>query len=114
MKSPSVYAIVVFAAVPSAWCQPTIPGPVPGPNVNMVSGTKWPDGDPNLQKQNEPAIAVSTRNPMHLVAGANDYRTLDFAGLPFIDEDSVTPDAWLGIFKSLDGGATWRSTLLPG
>ena len=31
--------------------------PVAGPNVNMVSGTKWPEGDPFLTKQNEPSIA---------------------------------------------------------
>ena len=34
---------------------------IAGPNVNMVSGTTWPDGDPFLQRQNEPSIAVSTR-----------------------------------------------------
>ena len=25
---------------------------IAGPNVNMVSGTTWPDGDPFLQRQN--------------------------------------------------------------
>ena len=48
---------------------------VPGTNVNMVSGTRFPGGDPYLQRQNEPSGAVSTRNPLHLLAGANDYRT---------------------------------------
>ena len=48
--------------------------PVAGPNVNMVSGTKWPQGDPFLTKQNEPSIAVSSRNARHLLAGSNDYR----------------------------------------
>ena len=80
----------------------------------MVSGTQWPGGDPFLQRQNEPSLDVSTRNPLHLVAGANDYRTVD---LPF--DDALPPegnagDAWLGVFKSFDGGRTWRSTLLPG
>ena len=84
---------------------------VPGPNVNMVSGTTLPDGDPFLQRQNEPSGAVSTRNPLHLLGGANDYRTVDLPGLP---DDKHTGDAWLGIFKSYDGGQTWRSTLLPG
>ena len=50
---------------------------VAGQNVNMVSGTKWPTGDPFLQRQNEPSMAVSTRNPMHLLSGANDYRSVD-------------------------------------
>src|SRR5687768_16387215 len=53
---------------------------VPGTNVNMVSGTTYPDGDPFLQRQNEPSSAVSTRNPLHILGGANDYRTVD---IPF-------------------------------
>ena len=82
-----------------------------GTNVNMVSGTDWTTGDPFLQRQNEPSVAVSTRNPLHLLAGANDYRTVDLAGLLGIEERG---DAWLGIFKSFDGGQTWQSTLMPG
>src|SRR5260370_1312292 len=77
----------------------------------MVSGTNWTNGDPFLQRQNEPSIAVSSRNSSHLLAGANDYRTVDLPGLLGIDERG---DAWLGVFKSFDGGRTWQSTLLPG
>ena len=47
----------------------------------MVSGDTWPEGDPFLQRQNEPSIAASTRNPLHLLAGSNDYRTVDLPGL---------------------------------
>ncbi len=87
--------------------------PVAGQNVNMVSGTSWPGGDPFLQRQNEPSLAVSTRNALHLLAGANDYRTVD---LPASDTvpGSLAGDAWLGVFKSLDGGLSWQSYLLPG
>src|SRR5512133_723551 len=84
---------------------------LPGENVNMVSGTGWPGGDPFLQRQNEPSMAVSSANPLHLLAGANDYRTVD---LPKVVVDKAAGDAWLGIFKSFDGGQTWQSTLLPG
>jgi hypothetical protein len=84
---------------------------IPDRNVNMVSGTSFPNGDPYLQRQNEPSIAVSTRNPLHLMGGANDYRTVDIPGLP---DGRIIGDAWLGLFKSFDGGSTWRSTLLPG
>jgi len=84
---------------------------VAGRNVNMVSGDQLPNGDPYLQRQNEPSIAVSTRNPLHLLAGANDYRTVDLKGDP---NDTETGDAWLGVFKSYDGGASWQSTLMPG
>src|SRR5258708_36371296 len=79
--------------------------PTPGQNVNMVAGRGWPGGDPFLQRQNEPSLAVSTRNPQHLLAGANDYRTVD---LPLTDElpngGTLTGDAWLGLFKSFNGG----------
>ena len=85
------------------------------PNVNMVAGTTFPDGDQFLRQQNEPSIAVSTRNPMHLLAGANDYRSVDInfpAGARPDDEE--TGDAWLGVFKSFDGGSRWISTLHNG
>src|SRR5579871_542851 len=85
-------------------------GQIPGHNVNMVSGTSFPDGNPFLQRQNEPSLAVSSRNSLHLLAGANDYRAVDIPAVP----GDETGDAWLGLFKSLDGGQTWKSTLLPG
>jgi hypothetical protein len=84
---------------------------IPGRNVNMVAGHTWPDGDPYLQRQNEPSLAASTRNPLHLLAGSNDYRSVDLPGLP---DGGETGDAWLGLYKSFDGGQRWKSTLLPG
>jgi len=84
---------------------------VAGQNVNMVSGTGWTNGDPFLERQNEPSIAVSTRNSAHLLGASNDYRSVDLPGLLGIDERG---DAWLGVYKSFDGGLTWQSTLLPG
>ena len=97
--------IAVLSAGVTLWAQ------IPGRNVNMVAGTEWPGGDPFLQRQNEPSIAASTRNPLHLVAGSNDYRTVDLPGLP----DGVeTGDAWVSVYKSFDGGARWSSTLMPG
>ncbi len=82
-----------------------------GPSVNMVTGTQWPGGDPFLERQNEPSMAVSSRNPLHLVAGNNDYRTVD---LPGVNSDEPTGDAWLGLFTSIDGGNMWQSVLVPG
>ncbi len=98
--------VAALLAVPSAFAQ------VAGQNVNMVSGTKWPTGDPFLQRQNEPSMAVSTRNPMHILAGANDYRSVDLETV--LSGGVETGDAWLGLFKSFDGGFTWQSNLLPG
>ena len=94
----------------SAQAPGQVPVPIPGRNINMVSGTTLPGGDPFLQRQNEPSIAVSTRNPLHILGAANDYRTVDIPGLG----EEVIGDAWIGIFKSFDGGSTWKSTLLPG
>jgi hypothetical protein len=88
---------------------------VVGPNVNMGGGPARFEppstiiGDPFLQRQNEPSIAVSSRNPCHLLAGANDYRAVDLE-----EAAGEVGDAWLGVFKSFDCGATWTSTLLPG
>lgn len=87
--------------------------PVPGASTNMVSGTQWPGGDPFLQRQNEPSMAVSSRNPLHVVAGANDYRTVDLP-FPNVGSAPVTGDAWLSFFTSYDGGSTWTSNLVPG
>src|SRR5215475_11357273 len=104
-----ILVALVSVFTPQAAAQ--VQAPTPGQNVNMVSGTAFPGGDPFLQRQNEPSIAVSSRNPLHLLGGANDYRTVDLAGLP---QGQPTGDAWLGLFKSFDGGNTWFSTLVPG
>jgi hypothetical protein len=91
-----------------------------GTNVNMGSSEDWPDleGDLYLQRQNEPSLAVSTLNPRHLLAGSNDYRSVDswesVGNLPGIPEEAAAGDAWLGVFKSYDGGQSWKSRLLPG
>ena len=105
----SLFAILVVGTFAGS---PVVLAQVAGPNVNMVSGTSWPGGDPFLQRQNEPSMAVSTRNPMHLLAGANDYRTVDLELA--LSGGQETGDSWLGLFKSFDGGLTWSSTLLPG
>ena len=112
LKARVLPQLLVFAALYCCFVSVApAQGPASGANVNMVSGTDWTTGDPFLQRQNEPSVAVSTRNPLHLLAGANDYRTVDLPGLLGIEERG---DAWLGVFKSFDGGQTWQSTLLPG
>src|SRR5260370_40730356 len=101
----------VLASFAAGFMVATLRGQWAGPNVNMVSGTGWTNGDPFLQRQNEPSIAVSTRNTLHLRAGANDYRGVDLPGLLGSTERG---DAWLGLFKPFDRGRTRQSTLLPG
>ncbi|MEP5763855.1 MAG: hypothetical protein ABJ308_04645 [Halieaceae bacterium] len=82
-----------------------------GPNINMVSGQTWPDGDPFLRQQNEPSVAFSSRNKLHLLSGANDYRTVD---IPGDFEAGATGDSWMSYFWSTNGGGTWKSRLIPG
>nr|MDJ0879319.1 sialidase family protein [Halieaceae bacterium] len=102
-------ACVLLASIASgSWAQD---GPLAvGPNINMVSGTDWPEGDPFLRQQNEPSMAFSSRNKLHLLAGANDYRTVD---VPGDFEAGATGDSWLSYFWSTNGGGTWKSTLIP-
>src|SRR3982750_659111 len=96
----SAIAVICLAGVAHAQTPP-----VAGPNVHIVPGTKWPQGDPFLTKQNEPSIAVSSRNARHLMAGANDYRLVPVEIADQLDD----PEAWIQIYKSLDGGQTWYS-----
>jgi hypothetical protein len=57
---------------------------------------------------------------MHILAGANDYRTVDmlipYEEIPGYEGTAAARDAWLGLYKSYDGGQSWTSTLivLPG
>jgi Tol biopolymer transport system component len=117
------FLAVVLIGIPfrsqlSSQGTPQTPTVIAGRNVNMVSGDKLPGGDPWLQRQNEPSIAVSSRNPLHLLAGANDYRTVDMpiseGELPGKTPVAIVGDAWLGVFTSTDGGESWTSTMLPG
>ena len=115
-----VIAIILIATGIPLKSNPDPDNLYPGRNVNMSSSKEWPDpeGDVYLQRQNEPSLAVSTLNPLHLLAGANDYRSVDMpdsvGNLPGIPEEAAAGDAWLGVFTSYDGGQSWKSRLLPG
>src|SRR5205814_4402516 len=103
-------AFVVACCLVPAW---SVFGQTPqvGPNINIIQGTTWPAGDPMLTKQNEPSLAVSSLHPLHILAGTNDYRLVDPV-FPFPDEEGG--DAWVTLHKSIDGGITWRTSLVPG
>src|SRR6266849_1826232 len=113
--------LLVFGFAQSGFAQSSaaqVPAPIlPGRNHNMVSGTTYPfngTGDPFLQRQSEPCIAVGSANPSHLMACDNDYSPVDLPGLLDPTLESETGDAWLGVLKSFDGGLTWRTRLYPG
>jgi hypothetical protein len=50
--------------------------PIAGSNVNMVSGTTWPGGDPFLQRQNEPSMAVIRESE----SSVRDVERLSYGG----------------------------------
>jgi len=89
-------------------CKMTGRTPVVTANTNLIQG------DTQVQlgqaagcwtPQNEPTIAVDPSNPLHLIAGANDYRLCcDRTG----HNDGT---GWAYI--SGDGGKTWTNRLLP-
>ena len=61
------------------------------------------DCSTNKRAQNEPAVAVDPHDPSVVVAGSNDYCAAPVNG-----------DVWAGYYRSTDGGASWRDSLLPG
>jgi hypothetical protein len=76
------------------------------PNVNVMSGvTDQFVGDKFLQRQNEPVIGVSTLNPDHLMAAANDYRTVDMALDAGTGESGQSGDSGEGALARRSGTA---------
>jgi hypothetical protein len=57
------------------------------------------------RSQNEPSVAVDPRESDVIVAGSNDYCA---------EIGSGSGNQWPGYYRSTDGGATWRSSLVPG
>ena len=89
-----------------------------GRNSNMLGGEQIlrlnpfeVRGDVLGRADNEPSCAISTRDPNHIMCGANTYRMVD---VPGVSATSETRDAWQGVYQSVTGGETWESTLHPG
>jgi hypothetical protein len=100
-------------------------GQQPGPNINVLpsypNGTFAPPfppltdplrGDGYLQRQVEPAIAVSTYNPDHILAAFGDFRTTAIPNDQGTPEDST--EGWVGLARSYDRGRTWFGSMVPG
>jgi hypothetical protein len=61
-------------------------------------------------RENEPAVAVDPRNTSVLLGSSNDYCGVYNRGAL---AGAVGP-IWLGYYRSLDSGASWVSSLVPG
>ncbi|MEP6852213.1 MAG: sialidase family protein [bacterium] len=57
----------------------------------------------NRRQQNEPSAAMDPRHTSIVVAGSNDYCTVQLAG-----------GTWTGFYRSTTSGAAWVDSLLPG
>src|SRR5437899_902851 len=61
-------------------------------------------------RQNEPAVAVDPRDTSVLLGSSNDYCGVYNRGAL---AGAVGP-IWLGYYRSLNGGSSWTSSLVPG
>jgi hypothetical protein len=61
-------------------------------------------------RQNEPAVAVDPRDPSVIVGSSNDYCGVFQADGTLLG----LGNAWLGYYRSQDGGASFTSSLVPG
>jgi hypothetical protein len=82
--------------------------------------TGVPYTDPTLEectishgRQNEPAVAVDPRNTSVLLGSSNDYCGVYNRPTATGPGGAVGP-IWLGYYRSLDGGGSWTSSLVPG
>src|SRR5436309_11150320 len=91
-----IAAAAIFAARPAAQSAQTNINVLPvltDSDGKVITPSTDPDapfkGDYYLQRQVEPTLAVSTRNPNHLVAFFNDYRAVDISYDTGIGEPSA-------------------------
>src|SRR5262245_30427259 len=86
--------------------------------VNPSDPLAFYKGDLYLQRQLEPTIVMSTRNPNNLAAFYINYNTVNFGQDVNVGEglasQAAPSEANIGFSRSRDGGLTWTGALLPG
>jgi hypothetical protein len=123
-KLVALLGVVVACLVPATLASASSPGTdarLTNDNSSYVSDYTLATGNPYTDgtlaecstsrgRQNEPAVAVDPRNTSVLLGSSNDYCAVYNQG---IAAGPVGP-IWLGYYRSLDGGASWTSSLVPG
>lgn len=105
----SACILATTALAPSAFAAPTDRAVTVDAPYVKANGRPITDSDAisacgdNRRQQNEPSAAVDARRPSVVVAGSNDYCTVELAG-----------GTWTGYYRSTDSGASWTNSLLPG
>jgi hypothetical protein len=88
-------------------------------NYTMVTGNAYSDAalahcSVDRQRENEPAVAMTPRDPRVIVGSSNDYCAVFDNG----DDADGAPiqygPIWLGYYRSENGGASFQSSLVPG
>src|SRR5688572_25232342 len=141
MRRGFLFAIafaVLLHAVPTAQQATTNINVLPA-HVDPADPSAFLKGDLFMQRQVEPAMAVSTRNPDHLMVFYNDYRAVDIGNdfgvgeqvasrsilarllarvfrlpRPERTRTRAAAEAFVGYSVSYDRGVTWSGGLIPG
>jgi hypothetical protein len=113
---------VALAAIPGADVRLTRDDPAdPGggyvSDYTLVTGRPYTDATldectRSRGRENEPAVAIDPRQTQVIVGSSNDY-----CGVYNTTADGVPVPAgpiWLGYYRSENGGASFRSSLVPG
>ena len=129
MLGRGVFGVVALAvvsltvALPAAQAEPTNVRLTNDDGANggyvsdytLVTGTPYTDDvltacSQSKGRENEPAVAVDPRSTQVIVGSSNDD-----CGVFQSDGTTVgLGDAWLGYYRSQDGGASFESSLVPG
>ena len=80
-------------------------GRSPGPVSHCVVDDTMRLCRTGRRTENEPSVAVDPTNPSVIVAGSNDYCA---------EIENGSGNVWAGYYRSIDGGATWSNSLVPG
>ena len=118
-------AMLTIAAIPAAGALADVRLTNDFPGAGYVStytlATGIPYTDATLQecsrargRQNEPAVAVDPRDTRVLIGSSNDYCGVYHDGVDANGAPIPSGPVWLGYYRSQDGGASFRSSLVPG